>query len=425
MFKQLSVRGWRQFRQIDIDFHPRLTLLTGANGAGKTTLLSLVTRHFGWGSLFVSTPTRNSSVSSLQYAADLWDFGGGSWLEKHGPPRPLSIQRDHGSQQAVGTIHYQSGPVASLMIPTQVGSTYDINISGQQSVEGMHIPSHRSTYAYQAVQNIPTVPRRRADVFNQYSSLIRSRYSGGHTTYSPQYYMKETLIALATFGYGNQAVQADPESAKVFEDFQTVLRRMLPPSIGFRALSIRVPEIILETESGDFSIDSISGGIAAVIDLAWQIFMFQPSNSRFVVTIDEPENHLHPELQRRVLFDLVNAFPNVQFVVATHSPFIVGSVPDSAVYVLAYDNERRVESHLLDTANKAGTANEILREVLGLETTIPVWVESELDNIVNRYALLSFDEVTISALRVELATLGLSARVPAAIAQIAAKKDTK
>jgi hypothetical protein len=121
----------------------------------------------------------------------------------------------------------------------------------------------------------------------------------------------------------------------------------------------------------------------------------------------------------------VNAFPNVQFVVATHSPFIVGSVPESAVYVLAYDEERRVQSHLLDTANKAGTANEILRDVLGLQTTIPVWVESELDSIVDRYAQMSFSEATLSSLRAELGELGLSARVPAAIAQIAAIKDAQ
>jgi predicted ATPase len=41
-FNNLRIEGWRQFDNIDIEFHPRLTVLTGANGAGKTTLLRVL-----------------------------------------------------------------------------------------------------------------------------------------------------------------------------------------------------------------------------------------------------------------------------------------------------------------------------------------------------------------------------------------------
>jgi predicted ATPase len=34
-FKRLKIDGWRQFQSIDIELHPRLTIITGANGAGK------------------------------------------------------------------------------------------------------------------------------------------------------------------------------------------------------------------------------------------------------------------------------------------------------------------------------------------------------------------------------------------------------
>jgi predicted ATP-binding protein involved in virulence len=56
MFKKITLQRWRQFRNIEINFHPRLTVLTGANGADKTTLLNLVSRHFGWDATFISTP---------------------------------------------------------------------------------------------------------------------------------------------------------------------------------------------------------------------------------------------------------------------------------------------------------------------------------------------------------------------------------
>jgi predicted ATPase len=426
VFLRLQLEGWRQFRSVDVTFHPRLTVLTGANGAGKTSLLNLASRHFGWPAGFVSTPGTRERGAALRYSSDFWDLDESTdepeSLEVIPPPR---VPRVQGPQVRVGSIEYSDGGSTPIMVPLDaVGSTYDVQLPQQRSIEGLHIPSHRPTYSYQQVQSIPTVPRRRSEVFQQYSNLVRTRYLGQHSQWSPHYYMKETLIALATFGYGNQAVEADPESARVFEDFENVLQRMLPPNLGFKRLVVRVPEVVLDTETGSFSLDALSGGAAAVVDLAWQIFMFQPAGTSFVVTLDEPENHLHPELQRRILTDLIAAFPSVQFIVATHSPFIVGSVPDSNVYVLDYDESRKVKSTLLDTVNKAGSANEILRDVLGLAFTMPVWVESRLEGLVERYREREFSEGTVAELRAEMESLGMGRLVPSTIARLAEEKDS-
>ena len=45
-----------------------------------------------------------------------------------------------------------------------------------------------------------------------------------------------------------------------------------------------------------------------------------------VVLIDEVDLYLHPRWQKRVLEDLHKAFPEIQFIVSTHSPFIVQSL---------------------------------------------------------------------------------------------------
>ena len=92
-----------------------------------------------------------------------------------------------------------------------------------------------------------------------------------------------------------------------------------------------------------------------------------------LVLTDEPENHLHPELQTCLLPSLIQAFPRAQFIVATHNPFIVSSVANSNVYVLDFLN-RRVESTMLDLVDKSGSSNALLRDVLALPNPIPVWV---------------------------------------------------
>lgn len=53
------------------------------------------------------------------------------------------------------------------------------------------------------------------------------------------------------------------------------------------------------------------------------------------VLIDEPEIHLHLELQYQVLPILTKLFPNLQFIVATHSPAVISSIKDATVYDLS------------------------------------------------------------------------------------------
>ena len=53
-----------------------------------------------------------------------------------------------------------------------------------------------------------------------------------------------------------------------------------------------------------------------------------------VVMIDELDLHLHPKWQRRVIADLKNAFPGLQFVTTTHSPQLIGEAQPEEVLLL-------------------------------------------------------------------------------------------
>jgi hypothetical protein len=176
-----------------------------------------------------------------------------------------------------------------------------------------------------------------------------------------------------------------------------------------------VPDVILETDTGPFALDAVSGGISALIDIAWQVYLYSTLEDVFVVAIDEPEAHLHPALQRSVLPRLLRAFPSAQFIVATHNPLVVGSTEDSAVYVLDYDDTHKVHSQLLDQVNKAGTANEILRDVLGLESTSALWVEGIIGETLQKFKDRPLSQEVLDELRSELNRVGLSEFFPDAI----------
>ena len=50
--------------------------------------------------------------------------------------------------------------------------------------------------------------------------------------------------------------------------------------------------------------------------------------------IDEVDMHLHPAWQQTILSDLRKAFPRVQFIVTTHSPQVISSIPSKNIRIL-------------------------------------------------------------------------------------------
>jgi len=406
MFKSLTLNNWRQFNDVKIEFHPRLTVLTGANGAGKTTILHLLNRHWGWNIQYVSTP-RIGSKHIRRYWAGFWR-GTGS----------LTHEEETTVQHQIGKIEYRDHETATLTIPGKVAETFSVKIEPQPNIAGVYVPSHRPLYLHQKVDQIPTQVDARQQIFEVYLNELRSRFNVNARVQSPSHKLKQSLISLATFGYASQAVTPNKEARETFEGFQNVLRIILPTSLGFRSIRINVPDVLLETATGDFSFDAVSGGVSALIDIAWQVYLYSFLAPEFVVIIDEPENHLHPELQQLILPKLLEAFPKTQFIVATHNPFVVGSVPQSSVFVLRYNNDRKVDSVLLEQVNKAGTADEILREVLGLHSTTAIWVADRLKKIIDRYSQGELNQNVLNSLREELRQIGLEQHVPETLATL-------
>jgi hypothetical protein len=213
----------------------------------------------------------------------------------------------------------------------------------------------------------------------------------------------------------------DQELINNYEGFKDVLKKVLPKTLGFENFEIRDMEIVFICNNGEdeFLLETASGGISALIDIAWQVYMYATNkDEEFTVIIDEIENHLHPTMQRNILPSLLNAFPNAKFIVSTHSPLIVGSVKESTTYALKYNENKKIESYKLNFEDQIKTASEILDEVLGVSFTMPIWVENKIEELIKKYIHKDMTQSDFSNLRQELKNIGLEKLMPFAITNI-------
>ena len=158
----------------------------------------------------------------------------------------------------------------------------------------------------------------------------------------------------------------------------------------------------------EFGLDEMASGYEALFDLFSEIVirMEQQAHLKYdlpgIVLIDEIELHLHIAWQKKVLPFLVRAFPNLQFIVATHSPFVVSSIESAVIYDLeknimvgnlsAYSYECLVESLFSTTVFSDVMGNKYgrYRELVEKDTSRSVSEDEELVDLIKYFQSIPF-----------------------------------
>ena len=140
---------------------------------------------------------------------------------------------------------------------------------------------------------------------------------------------------------GKQEKAADIQ--RWFDNFEKLLQKIFEN----KQLKLEFDEetfkfSIKEPEKEAYDFNSLSSGYAAILDIVVDLMirMEKQTNRTFqydipgIVLIDEIETHLHLELQKKIMELLTTMFPNAQFIVSTHSPFILNSLENVVIYDL-------------------------------------------------------------------------------------------
>ena len=129
-----------------------------------------------------------------------------------------------------------------------------------------------------------------------------------------------------------------------FKSFEGLLRRIYQDNNLQLEFNYRDYTFKICTEGKKFKFTELADGYVAILDIVADLILrMQDENSSTriynkegIVFIDEIETHLHLSLQKIIMPILTEVFPNIQFIITTHSPFVLSSMPNAVAYDLEH-----------------------------------------------------------------------------------------
>lgn len=387
--KSLHLRNYRRFEDLSIDFHQNLTVLVAENGGGKTAVLDAI-------------------AVAIRYLVDeLRSLGTHGFVRSDvrlaRAPNGAMVPVTPTSLDAVAIIdgHQTSWhrELASLDGRTSYAQAEQLGERGRSLRRALQ------DYADRKRQEPPTLPLiayyGTGRLWSEHNLTERKKKAATDLTQPTGAYL-DCLSPSSSYGHfvvwfervvreAQNETQTGVESPHRPAQLANAVRRaadiVLRPS-GWKSLDwdfLSGEVVASHDELGRLPVSLLSDGIrnlvALVADLAHRAVRLNAhlgtmacEKSPGIVLIDEVDMHLHPSWQQAVISLLREAFPNVQFIVTTHSHLVISTVPSASIRVFAQDGTVSHPSVEVEGADSPYA----LAVVFGVDSSPPIQVVRQL-----------------------------------------------
>ncbi|AWB84706.1 AAA family ATPase [Corynebacterium liangguodongii] len=369
--RSLHVKNFRRFDDLSVTFDKRMTVIAARNGLGKTTVLEGVALALG---PFVGAFDDGKSEHIKRSDARYVPLANGSnaqqfpvVIEATFASPPLHSVRELRSSKGkttTGGSNQLSQFARELQESILLENLVDLPIMCYYSSKRLWV-HHKST-----VGKLPGNSRTTG-----YTDSLSALSSFNQLTKWVQKATMANLQAAQRPEAGSSSSLPDQLNGVAL----TVAKALAEE--GWTDFEYDIAEqdlVMFHPDHGRLPVSALSDGLRAmatlVADIARRACQLNPhlgsrapEKTTGIVLIDEVDLHLHPEWQQRVLGGLRNAFPNVQFIVSTHSPQVLSSATKHEIRVISQDSEG------------AWCALEPVDEIVGLPSYVALSQVMEVD----------------------------------------------
>lgn len=343
---QLSLHNFRAFRDLTLDFHPKLTVLVARNGMGKTAVLDAIA--IAWRAY---VDTMLGSIASLGFAREdirLARTPTGQMvdqlpvrLDARGQLRgvPVTWSRELAKRRG-RTSRTGANP---LVVEAQELLLAHMRYGDGRSAEPLELPllAYYGTGRLWREGRLTTGKYRSAQDLRHSLDAYQDCLSPGSSYNAFSAWFERVCREVQRKGPEGAPMQAYIDAVRVATD------RLLRPS-GWSRLDWDFYANAIVASHADFGelpvaflSDGVRNTLGLVADLAHRCVRLNPHHgaqsplkTSGLVLIDEVDMHLHPGWQQDILSALRDAFPQIQFIVTTHSPQVLSTVPSACIRIL-------------------------------------------------------------------------------------------
>lgn len=183
-------------------------------------------------------------------------------------------------------------------------------------------------------------------------------------------FFERYLISMSTYSLILKGLGDDEQYFQVEKNIK-VIESDLKELFEFDGLELkfnpRELKVELIAKNGiPMSLNKVSAGYSSILAIYSELLVHSEMSGKGktdlegIVIIDEIDAHLHVSLQKKILSFFTKAFPKIQFIVSTHSPFVLQSVSDALIYNISTSEVLEDLSHY--------TYSSIVKGLLGEST---------------------------------------------------------
>ncbi len=424
--KKITLKNYRCFETLTIDFEEQLTVLVAENGVGKTAILDAIAVALG--------PFIGGFDTGVRKDFKYRDARIGI---KKGPQLRIKFSDDQYRPQGNASQRMESkypvSLVASGMIERRL-EQWSRELTGEKTQTTFGKAKVIIDYAKKLQQQVradeqvslPIIAYygtgrlwKQIQARNRPPAQSHSRLYGYHDALNPdstykafeKWFTDKSLVEyhnlmrnsinLAKSFINNGEYKHSDESSNYSTELEHV-RKAINQCIsisGWKTLEYDLEwrELVVRLNHGQPGFDSfipaaqLSDGVKAMLsltaDIAYRCVQLNPylasptEETNGIVLIDEIDLHLHPKWQQTVLSDLQKTFPSIQFIVTTHSPQVLSTVHRESIRLLGKDNAGHDVAVMPMAESYGEISSDVLESIMHVNPQPPVAEKVDLDRL--------------------------------------------
>jgi len=334
--EQIKIKNFKLFKNEEFSFDSQMNVIIGNNATGKTTLLEALS--YAVGTIFMGLK-REESIP-LRYEDKRREIISPDNIEIQLPFRiDIKQSLDNKNYEWYRSTNKELGGATNYKYAKEIIDKAKELATKVREGESVNLP----LIAYYGTERVNDKNQKKVTYQKQGSRLDGYYGALDSRTLKGQFleWFKSYEDSVLKFGKDKTLYNAFTNAiTNMVEDWEKI------------HFSWAMDDMMGQLKDGSWvSFSMMSAGYQSIIrltaDIAYRAIKLNPHlgtnaiiKTQGVVLIDEIDMHLHPKWQKRVISDLKNTFPNIQFIATTHSPFIIQSLRAKELIILDGESAR-------------------------------------------------------------------------------------